>query len=468
MFGFLHNLSGTSTKSRQGRKAPPRKTSLRLQVENLERRQMFASLPFKVPVATAAHNVPISSFTKQAIVAPTASPVAAQVQIAPKMAVAATSGTLESAMSAQGSSVMYVRDWRSFPNPTNGFFIVQIDNEKIEVNGGGSGSGPWTLYSVTRGVLGTTVQAHAKGATVTLVTNPTAPAGTQAAFANFGGALWQHTGTNQDAGWSKIWDVGVTSFSASTVSPNTVFVNIGGALWHHVGTDRNTGWSKIWDTGVKQVSAGVQIGVGQARANVAFVLFNSGALYEHVGTDKNAGWFKLRDSGVTQISASQGQADTVFVNFSGAVWEHNGRDAFSGWTKVWDVGITDLAASSIQADTVFVNFSGALWQHSGKDKNLGWTKVWDVGVSQFSVAQTQINTVYVTINGGLWQHVGLDRNSGWSKLWDVGTTKISAAPQNDTVFALIGGGFWIHIGKDKNVGWFKLRASGVTDIGGAL
>src|SRR5947209_8035114 len=49
------------------------------------------------------------------------------------------SATLVEKMHAVGG-MMYVKNWGNLPNPTNGFFDVLIDNEQIEVNGGGSGS----------------------------------------------------------------------------------------------------------------------------------------------------------------------------------------------------------------------------------------------------------------------------------------------------------------------------------------
>jgi hypothetical protein len=196
-----------------------------------------------------------------------------------------------------------------------------------------------------------------------------------------GGALWEHTGANENNGWFKIWDTGVTQISASQVQADTVFALMnGGALWEHVGRDKNSGWFKLWDTAVTDISAAVDSS-GQPAVFGNF----SGALWEHVGTDKNSGWSKLWDSAVTQISASQGQANTVFVNFSGAVWEHVGMDKSTGWSKVWDSAVTQISASSAQADTVFVLFNGgAVWEHSGTDTNAGWSKVWDTGVTQIS------------------------------------------------------------------------------------
>jgi hypothetical protein len=283
-----------------------------------------------------------------------------------------------------------------------------------------------------------------------------------------GGALWEHTGANENNGWFKIWDTGVTQISASQVQADTVFVLFnGGALWEHVGRDKNSGWFKVWDTGITQISAAVDSSGHPA----VFVNF-SGAVWEHVGTDKNSGWSKVWDTGITQISASQGQANTVFVNFSGAVWEHVGTDKNSGWSKVWETGITQISASSAQADTVFVLFNGgAVWEHNGTDKNSGWSKVWDTGVTQISASPVQVDTVFVLFNGGaLWEHSGTDKNTGWSKLWDTAITQISAAPaQTDTVFVLFdSGAVWEHGGMDKNAGWSKVWDTAILQISAGL
>jgi hypothetical protein len=444
------NLLGISEKSRVRPETSVRKSGRRLHFQGLEDRQVFSASPLDPLAHTAAPTAQVHNLASQAVQDVSAS------------------GTLARKMFANDTE-MWLNNWGSFPVPQqNAPYLVRIDSEQIKVFSVATTTGE-PIFSVQRGVNGTIPQDHAAGATVVLVGQGPAAGGTQAVYANFGGALWEHLGTDKSTGWFKLTDSGVTSFSASTRAPNTVFVNIGGAAWEHVGTDRNTGWFKIWDTGVNQISAGSQISAGQSIADVSFVVFNGGALYEHIGTDKNLGWFKLRDTGVTQISASQGQADTVFANFSGAVWEHNGRDGNSGWTKVWDAGVTQISASSAQSDTVFVTFSGgALWEHTGLNKSLGWTKVWDAGVTQFSVASSQPDTVFVTISGALWQHTGLDKNTGWSKIWDTAVTQISAAPQDDTVFALINGGLWGHVGKDKNSGWFKLWDSAITDIAAGL
>jgi hypothetical protein len=283
-----------------------------------------------------------------------------------------------------------------------------------------------------------------------------------------GGALWEHTGANENNGWFKIWDTGVKEISASQVQADTVFVLFnGGALWEHVGRDENSGWSKLWDTGVTDISAAVDFS-GQPAVFANF----SGAVWEHVGTDQNAGWSKVWATGITQMSASQGQANTVFVNFSGAVWEHVGTDQNAGWSKVWDSGVVQISASSAQADTVFVLFNGgAVWEHTGTDQNTGWSKVWDTGVTQISASPVQVNTVFVLFNGGaVWEHVGTDQNAGWSKVWDTGVTQISAAPvQTDTVFVLFdSGAVWEHGGTDQNTGWSKVWDTGVVQISAGL
>jgi hypothetical protein len=76
-------------------------------------------------------------------------------------------------------------------------------------------------------------------------------------FVNFKGALWEHTVTDKNSGWSTLWDSGVTQMSAAAGQADTVFAMIGDALWEHSGTDQNSGWSKLWDSGVTGISAGV-------------------------------------------------------------------------------------------------------------------------------------------------------------------------------------------------------------------
>jgi hypothetical protein len=445
---LIYNLLGISAKTRTKNYNRARKQGKHFRFESLENRELMTAMPV-------------------ADLAPLASPPAQYATAAPGAAAAAT-GTLARHMQANDPQ-LWLNSWGSFPVPTqNSPFVVQIENEQIKVFSVDTTTQE-PIFAVQRGVNGTTPAFHPAGSIVRLLGQDTTTAGTQVVYTKIGGALWQHVGTNKSTGWTKIWDTGVTSFSASKIMPNTVFVNINGALWEHIGTDKNSGWFKIWDKDVKQISAGVQAGSGQASANTVFVLFKSGALYEHVGTNKNSGWFKIREQGVSEISASQRQADTVFVRIGEAVYEHNGRARSTGWTKVWHTGVTKIEASSAQSDTVFMRFEGgALWQHSGRNKDTGWTKIWDSGVSRFSVASTQPNTVFVTINGALWQHTGLDKNSGWSQIWDTNVTQISAATQDDTVFAIINGGLWGHVGKDKNSGWFKIWDSGVTVIGAGL
>jgi hypothetical protein len=364
----------------------------------------------------------------------------------------------------------------TFPNPSSQPFDVVIDYEEMRVLSLSQTDGSTNTYVVVRGVNGTTAASHAFGTGVKQVA---ATQGTSApgAFVNFGGAVWEHVGTDSNSGWFEIWGQGVTQMSASTTQVDTVFLlfggSAGGAVWEHVGRDSNSGWTKVWGAGVTEISCGID----SFGAPAVFCNFG-GSVWEHMGQDSNTGWSKVWSEGITQISASQHQADTVFTLFGGsaggAVSEHRGTDSNSGWTKVWAAGVTEISASSAQDDTVFCNFSGAVWEHSGMDSNSGWSKIWTQAIAQISASPLQADTVYTVFdnsaNGAAWEHNGTDLNSGWSKIWAQGITQISAAPvQNDTAYVLFGGGaVWEHVGTDSNSGWFKIWDSGVTEISACL
>ena len=76
-------------------------------------------------------------------------------------------------------------------------------------------------------------------------------------FVNFGGSVWEHTGTNKNSGWFEVQSSGATSISALGIQADSVYVNLGGALWEHVGTDQNSGWHEIWESGASSISAGL-------------------------------------------------------------------------------------------------------------------------------------------------------------------------------------------------------------------
>lgn len=64
------------------------------------------------------------------------------------------------------------------------------------------------------------------------------------------GSVWEHTGTDPNAGWSEVWGDGATAVYASPAAADTAFVNFGGDLWEHVGRDPNAGWYEVWNGGV--------------------------------------------------------------------------------------------------------------------------------------------------------------------------------------------------------------------------
>jgi hypothetical protein len=143
-----------------------------------------------------------------------------------------------------------------------------------------------------------------------------------AVFVNFGGSLWEHTGTNWATSWKHVTD-SVTGLSASQIQGDTVFALKSGQLWEYVG---GVG-TRLMDN-VLQVSAGVDSS-GHA---AAFVLTANNILYEHTGMNPNLGWTPPIASGVSSIDAAQGSLDTVFYvkdpNFGSpmyTIWEHRGQ-----------------------------------------------------------------------------------------------------------------------------------------------
>jgi hypothetical protein len=204
----------------------------------------------------------------------------------------------------------------------------------------------------------------------------------------------------------------------TVVGRNAAFViTSAGALWQHTGTDPNTGWSLVANGGVTDVS----VGVDARGQDAAFVNFG-GTLKEHTGSDPNAGWSLVWQAGVngivTQISASQVQANTVFLSGGTNLWQHTGTDSNSGWSLVAGSGVTGFSAGvdATGRAAVFVNFGGTLQEHTGTDPNTGWSLVWDGGVTQFSASQSLADTVFVAFGTDLWWHRGRDFNSGWSHL----------------------------------------------------
>ena len=69
------------------------------------------------------------------------------------------------------------------------------------------------------------------------------------------GALYEHTGLSSSAGWSKLFDSGITQVAAAAKT-DTVLANFNGALWQHNGLDRNSGWIRLWSVGVTNMDAG--------------------------------------------------------------------------------------------------------------------------------------------------------------------------------------------------------------------
>jgi hypothetical protein len=187
--------------------------------------------------------------------------------------------------------------------------------------------------------------------------------------------------------------------AAAAVGANTAFVlNPGGNLYEHVGTNPNAGWTYL-SGGVAQISAGrdsygqnavyevlangnldeitsrgtyfltsgvSQISASQFQSNTVFALMNSGALYEINGTGGTAPRYLA--GSVTQISAGRDSAGntSVFALFSNNTFE---EDTTAGWHYIDNGGLMgraiQISASQIQADTAFVmNGSGGVLEYS--------------------------------------------------------------------------------------------------------
>jgi hypothetical protein len=266
-----------------------------------------------------------------------------------------------------------------------------------------------------------------------------------------GGALWDHSGTNPNSGWTLLKSQGVTAVSVGidAVGRDALFVNVGGTLLEHTGTNPNAGWSQVW-TGVKSFSA------SQVQANTVFVSFGSD-LWEHVGLDANSGWTKLAGSGVTGLDAGVDASHqaAVFANFGGTLWEHTGTNPNAGWSQVW-TGVKSFSASQVQANTVFVSFGSDLWEHTGTSSSAGWSKIWGSGVTGFSagVDSTGSAAVFVNLSGDLWEHTGTSSSTGWSEVWKSGVTGFTASQlQADKVFVAFGSSLDVHVGRSSTSGW---------------
>jgi hypothetical protein len=167
--------------------------------------------------------------------------------------------------------------------------------------------------------------------------------GKEAVFVNFSGALYEHTGSSPNLGWSFVSGVykpanlfqslfAVSDFSGSQVQGDTVFVItpgvfLGGQLGEHVGTDPNSGWTSI-TTQVSQVSAGVD-----SLGHPAAFYSTGNALYEHAsfGPDVQI----AANTSVSYLAASQTQSDTVYYGGPKILYSHAGSTDRLVWVELF-------------------------------------------------------------------------------------------------------------------------------------
>jgi hypothetical protein len=169
-------------------------------------------------------------------------------------------------------------------------------------------------------------------------------------FVNFSGALYEHTGTSPNSGWSYVagmvptnlwqYELAVKDISASQDTGDTVFATNGflGSLYEYSGEATSKGLqfnATALGTGVAQVSAGLDAG----GVEMAFVLKQDGSLWKHTGWSSSSGWTWI-DNGVSNFAASQGQLDTVVYHtnalpgYLDAIMEYNWNTHYmvSGFT----------------------------------------------------------------------------------------------------------------------------------------
>jgi hypothetical protein len=145
--------------------------------------------------------------------------------------------------------------------------------------------------------------------------------GKDAVFVNFGGHLYEHTGSVFAKGWKHITD-NVTDFAASQVQGDTVFVLKSGVLSEYF-----KGKGTFLADNVAEVSAGIDTHSRPA----AFILTLSGDLKEHTGTSAKKGFTTIA-SGVTGMAASLTGPNTVFYTVGSPggpaydIHEHNAKD----------------------------------------------------------------------------------------------------------------------------------------------
>jgi hypothetical protein len=122
-----------------------------------------------------------------------------------------------------------------------------------------------------------------------------------------GGSLWEYAGSGAAPGWYLVQDSGVAGLGLGrtqvegvvngsvtwTTEPAAFILERDGSVWEHTGTDANAGWTELTTSSTVPATA---VYASQVYDSV-FVNFG-GALWEDVTQGWNAGWYLVADSGV--------------------------------------------------------------------------------------------------------------------------------------------------------------------------
>jgi hypothetical protein len=343
MFSFLRNWTSGKTPSHRNHGRPvraSRRASFKPALESLEQRQLLSAAstnPFSVVYNNAQWGVTLNADNTESLVeflpngTEAVSPVHLQGTIQ-KVSAGKWSGGSGDAAYVLDSSGRVWEFWRSGSTIYSGFLPMcsnahdisasAVSNETVFV---AANDGTVAEYQVNAWNLVIKTQLGAPFSGPTWVSAALDGAtGNPAVFANFNGALCEHTGAGWSyvAGWTRYQPYPgspppVTDFSASQLLGDTVFAVINGGLVEGIGKATGANkplsytWSTVVSSGVAQVSVGYHYG-----QPTAFVLDTSGSVAEYTFSSGN--WskkviFTAQSSYyATSIEASQVQDDTVY------------------------------------------------------------------------------------------------------------------------------------------------------------
>jgi hypothetical protein len=122
-----------------------------------------------------------------------------------------------------------------------------------------------------------------------------------------GGCLWEYAGSGAAPGWYLVQDSGVAGLGVGTTQvervvngstiwdtePAAYILERDGSVWQHTGTDANAGWTELTTSSTVPATA-----VYAAQVNDTVFVNFGGALWEDVTQGWNAGWYPVADSGV--------------------------------------------------------------------------------------------------------------------------------------------------------------------------